>query len=134
MVQKIKYQKFPRPRFVRERCSTSVKPLVVVGIIISLAGVIIPSIAQFSVRGEAGTQIQEFDAIQSAMANLMVNTGIANINSAPGISKNNWASFPNGSGIPPLGTYLRDDSSSYYYCWTSNGLITDQHESSSAWP
>lgn len=106
----------------------------VVGIIVALASVVIPNVALFAGRGETGVGVQEFDAVQSAMDNLMVDTGVTNINSAPGTSKNNWASFPNGSGVPPLETYLRDDSSSYYYCWNSTGLITDQHESSSACP
>jgi type II secretory pathway pseudopilin PulG len=112
-----------------------VELLVVVGIIVALAGVLIPSIAQFSGRGEVGAQVQEFDAVQSAMDNLMVDIGVTNINPAPGISKNDWASFPNGSGVPPLETYLRDESSSfYYYCWNSSGLITDQQELSGACP
>ena len=107
----------------------------VVGIIVALAGVLIPSIAQFSGRGEVGAQVQEFDVVQSAMDNLMVDIGVTNINPAPGISKNDWASFPNGSGVPPLETYLRDESSSfYYYCWNSSGLITDQQELSGACP
>ena len=113
---------------------TLVELLVVVGIIVTLAAVVIPSVSQLSGRGKAGAEVQEFEAVQSAMDNLMVDSGVVTVNTGPGTSKNNWTTFPNGDGVPPLETYLRDATTAYYYCWNANGLITDQHLSSSACP
>lgn len=108
--------------------------LVVVGIIVALAAVLIPTVSQFTGRGDAGAQVKEFDAIQSAMDNLMVDAGVITINPSPSTSKNSWTAFPTGTGVPPLETYLRATTTAYYYCWASDGLITDQHNSAGACP
>ena len=113
---------------------TLVEFLVVVGIIVALAAVIVPTVSQFSGRGVAGAQLEEFDAIQSAMDNMMVDTGLITINPSPGTSKNDWTTFPNGSGVMPLQGFLRDTTSAHYYCWDSSGLLTDQHITAGACP
>ena len=118
----------------RESGFTLVELLVVVGIIVALAAVLIPVVSQFTGRGEDGAQVKEFDAIQSAMDNLMVDAGVITINPSPSTSKNLWTNFPTGSGVPPLETYLRDTTTAYYYCWASDGLITDQHVAAGACP
>lgn len=117
----------PKSKICRNSGFTLVELLVVVAIIVALAGVIIPNVSQFVGRGKAGAQVEEFDTIQSAMDSMMVDVGLITINPSPGVSKNTWKTFPNGSGVSPLDTYLRDSTTAYFYCWDSTGTITDQH-------
>lgn len=130
----VRQSKSPTSRIKRDSGFTLVELLVVVGIIVALAAVAVPSISQFADRGESGAQVQEFDAVQSAMDSLMVDSGVITINPSPGVSKNKWTTFPNGSGVPSLETYIRGSTTAYFYCWDSSGLLTDQHPATNACP
>ncbi|MDA0770664.1 MAG: type II secretion system protein [Chloroflexi bacterium] len=126
--------KSPYSRALRNSGFSLVELLVVVGIIVAMAAVIIPAVSQFAGRGDTGAQVEEFDAIQSAMDNMIVDTGLITINPSPSNSKNDWTSFPSGPGVPALENYLRDTVSAHYYCWDSSGQITDQHATAGACP
>ena len=106
---------------------TLVELLVVVGIIVALASVVVPSVAALSDRGEAGAQTEEFESVQSAMDLMMVDSEVTAMNPSPSISKNNWFTFPNGAGVYPLNGYLRTSPTKFYYCWDASGNITQQH-------
>lgn len=111
---------------------TLVELLVVIGIIVALASVVIPSVASLSNRGEVGAQSEEFDSVQTAMDVMMVDAEVAAINPSPSTSKNNWTTFPNGPGVPSLDGYLRESITAFYYCWDDDGHITQQHAASAS--
>ena len=101
--------------------------LVVVGIIVALASVVIPSVSKFANRGEVGAMSEEFESVQSAMDFMMIDSDVTTMNPSPSTAKNNWFTFPNGTGVYPLNGYLRSSPTKFYYCWDASGNITQQH-------
>ena len=79
-------------------------------------------------RSEAGS---ERDAIQSAMDAMLAETLAGGVNPTGPIAANDWTANPTGnSQVRVLNpAYLRNATSTYYYCWESDGLITIQSES-----
>ena len=104
-----------------------VELLVVVGIIVALASVVIPSVSKFANRGEVGAMSEEFESVQSAMDFMMIDSDVTTMNPSPSTAKNNWFTFPNGAGVYPLNGYLRSSPTNFYYCWDASGNITQQH-------
>ena len=109
---------------------TLVELLVVVGIIVALAAVIIPNVASFADRGETGAQAAEIDNVQAAMDTLLADESIivvtANDLGTTDNGNNAWAALPLNSSAKFLDSYLRATSTTYWYCWDSTGLITEQ--------
>ena len=110
---------------------TLVELLVVVGIIVALAAVIIPNVASFANRGEQGAEAAEWDNVQAAMDTMMADKNIiavtASVSSAD--QTNLWSALPLPSGSELFGgttSYLRSNSTTYYYCWDTTGLVTSQ--------
>ena len=108
-----------------ERGFTLVEMLVIVSIIVALAGVVVPSVAGFSGRGEVGAMAEEIESVQSAMDIMMVDRKVESVNTSPASSQNSWKTFPNGPGTASLDTYLKAQDTAFYYCWDSSGLTTD---------
>lgn len=108
---------------------TLVELLVVVGIIVALAAVIIPSVAQFANSGEAAAASAEWDAIQTAIDTYMADNALAALPAGdfPAVTTagdNDWSSA--GTLDLVTGGYLRDTVSNYAYCWNATGLVTGQ--------
>ena len=117
-----------------ERGFTLVELLVIVSIVVALAGVVVPSVAGFSGKGEVGAMAEEINSVQSAMDIMMVENKVSLVNVSPASSQNSWKTFPNGPSVASLDDYLKAEDTEYFYCWDTSGLITDQHVVSSACP
>ncbi|MCH7653111.1 MAG: prepilin-type N-terminal cleavage/methylation domain-containing protein [Chloroflexi bacterium] len=117
-----------------ERGFTLVELLVIVSIVVALAGVVVPSVAGFSGKGEVGAMAEEINSVQSAMDIMMVENKVSLVNVSPASSQNSWKTFPNGPSVASLDNYLKAEDTEYFYCWDTSGLVTDQHVVSSACP
>ena len=126
--------KIQSSRLHRESGFTLVELIIVVSIIVSIGGVIFPSVTQFMGEGEIGAAVEEFDSVQTALDLMIADTLTLVINPSPGVSKKDWSTFPNGPGITALENYLRAGTTDYFYCWDDTALITAQHEESQACP
>ena len=117
---------------------TLVELLVVVGIIVALAAVIIPNVASFANKGDTGAQAAERDNIQAAIDTYMADNSYAAL---PGTAQKDANNLVGGSssrdftttGIldletagPSGGAFLREPTSTYWYCWDLTGLVTVQ--------
>jgi len=118
---------------------TLIEMIVVVGIIAVLAAVIIPNIGKFIGSGEQGAKDVEFESVQTAMNAMLANTAVVLVvdhSAATSSSINDWAAEPKEDaadvGTLPLGTYLQNPTTVYFYCWDANGQLTDQHEAATA--
>ena len=115
------------PRLIREFLGsqsgfTLVELLVVVTIVVALAAASVVSVIQFAGKGEEGATATELDTVQSAMDAMMANTGTT------AVSPNDLSTLGNGmqdfSSDPtegPLVSYIRNNPTTYYYCWDSTG-------------
>ena len=111
---------------------TLVELLVVVGIIVALAAVIIPNVAGFADRGETGAQAAERDNIQTAIDTYMADNALAALPDPADtnvlVGDTSTGDFTAGTGVLDLetGSYLRTATMTYFYCWDSTGLVTNQ--------
>ena len=71
----------------------------------------------------------EKEYVETAMIAMMVDKEVASVMPST-ISTNSWSNNPTGRGTSPLyPDYLLESSTTYFYCWTSQGVITHQDES-----
>ena len=71
----------------------------------------------------------EKEYVETAMLVMMVDKEVASVMPST-ISTNSWSNNPTGRGTSPLyPDYLLESSTTYFYCWTSQGVITHQDES-----
>ena len=104
--------------------------LVVVGIIVALAAVIIPTVTKFTGKGDQGAKSSEIGNVQAAMDAMMADNAITALGGAmPSSSVNSWVSNPS-TGANALNAYLRGDTTKYYYCFNSTGKVTRQDTAS----
>lgn len=109
---------------------TLVELLVVVGIIVALGAVIVPNVLKFATRGDEGAMSAESAAVQAAMDAMMADHNpsvvisvTANNLATVGTGINDWSAVP---AERSLDEYLRKDTTEFFYCWDTTGLITDQ--------
>ena len=112
-----------------EKGFTLIEMLVVVGIIVALAAVIVPTVIKFSGGGEQGAKDAEWDAVQSAIDIMMSDNKINAVadNGAAAIKLTDstvlCAACP---ADKKLGKYLRDASTKYCYTWDTTGRVLTQ--------
>ena len=119
---------------------TLVELLVVVGIIVALAAVIIPNVASFAGKGDEGAEAAERDNIQTSIDTYMADNSLAALpaadsnDQAGGSSSNDFST----GGIldletvgPSGGSFMRATSTTYWYCWNTQGLVTVQDAATS---
>ena len=88
---------------------TLIELLVVVGIIVALAAVVVPAVAQFSDRGDEGAAVAEWDAIQRSIEALMSDQDLTTVSAgASAAFITNTFDFDPGSGVQNLTNYMRD--------------------------
>jgi prepilin-type N-terminal cleavage/methylation domain-containing protein len=108
---------------------TLVELLVVVGIIVALGAVIVPNVLRFADSGNEGALEAERDAVQAAMDAMMADIGVtavtANDLAATGDGVSDWTATPAEAS---LDTYLREDTTTFFYCWDATGLVTEQFD------
>ena len=108
-----------------EKGFTLIEMLVVVGIIVALAAVIVPTVIKFTDEGQTGAQNAELDAVQAAVDVWMADQKIPVIDARALI-----AAAPIErttvllAGEASMGEYLRDEASTYSYYWDITGLVT----------
>jgi competence protein ComGC len=107
---------------------TLIEMLVVVGIIVALAAVIVPTVIKFSGSGEAGAKDAERDAVQSSIDLMMSDNELtsvaANTTTAAKIVR---ATTDFGSG-QLITDYFREPETTYCYLWATSGEVTDQQD------
>ena len=104
---------------------TLIELLVVVGIIVTLAAVIVPLVIQFSGRGEAGAASAEWDAIQSASDTMMPEQTLTTVTASSESAAFILDSTNFGSGNT-LSVYVRDATTTYCYTWATTGRVLTQ--------
>ena len=105
------------------------RPGIVTGLAfgVMILGVILASQPTYRPGDPGSAKAAEKDTMQTAMDSMMVDKEISAVTANTGIATNNFAATPIDG---PLGSlYLRTTTTLYYYCWESNGMITQQFES-----
>ncbi|MEE9249011.1 MAG: prepilin-type N-terminal cleavage/methylation domain-containing protein [Dehalococcoidia bacterium] len=102
---------------------TLVELLVVVGIIVALAAVIIPNVIQFAGKGEEGAKAAEMSNVQAAMDSMMADLGVTVVTANDLVTDTSVNDFTLVPVEGPLITYMRDNPTTYAYCWDVAGLI-----------
>ena len=108
-----------------EKGFTLIEMLVVVGIIVALAAVIVPTVIKFSGSGEQGALDAERDAVQSYIDIMMVDNELTTVTASGGPAKIVGATTDFGGGQLIL-TYFRDPTTRYCYTWDGTGQILTQ--------
>ena len=114
---------------------TLIEMIVVVGIIAVLAAVIVPNIGKFIGSGEQGAKDAEYEAVQTAMNAMMADMAIVTLEPSGVNSSDTWLTLPTSLVADPpvtgveadmyLFNYLQDSTTVYFYCWDTNGQLTN---------
>ena len=103
---------------------TLIEMLVVVGIIVALAAVIVPTVIKFSGSGEEGAKKSEFDNVQAAIDLMITDNNLTSVTAGDAAAAiTNTTDFGSGQLIAE---YFRDDSTSYCYTWATTGTLLAQ--------
>ena len=103
---------------------TLIEMLVVVGIIVALAAVIVPTVIKFSGSGEEGAKKSEFDNVQAAIDLMITDNNLTSV--AAGGTAAAITSTTDFGGGQLIAEYFRDDSTAYCYTWDSTGKLLTQ--------
>ncbi len=107
-----------------EKGFTLIEMLVVVGIIVALAAVIVPTVIKFTSEGEKGAKGAEWDAVQAAIDVMMADQKISLL------TGNSTAAKITDSldliGGQTLAEYLRGLTTKYCYTWDTGGEVLTQ--------
>ena len=62
--------------------------------------------------------------VQDAMFAMMADKGLTALDGhTSGQAVNEWTGFPTGTGAAALDTYIKKNTTVYYYCWDNNGNV-----------
>lgn len=74
----------------------------------------------------------ELSFVQHAMNAMMADKNIASVTANDDTNRslgvNTWTDMPKGLGAAPLGGYLKDDTTEFYFCWDSQGDVYPQNK------
>ena len=101
---------------------TLVELLVAVGIIVSLAAIIGPSVIKWASEGEEAALGGEWDAVQGAIDVMMADQRLIAI--TDGTAEQIFFNTDLGGG--PMSGYMRDAETKYCYTWDDDGNVTAQ--------
>ncbi len=112
---------------------TLIELLIVVGIIVALAAAIVPQVVDFSDTGTTAQKTTENETVQAAFDLMMAEKGETAVvaNTGSGVSGNNaWTALPTGAAgtdvVALYSRYLKDATSTWFYCWDGGGQVTFQ--------
>ena len=109
--------------------------LVAIGIMAAIAAITVPLVTRFATSGESGAQVAERETMQ-----VTFDTWIAE-NAWPTITPRQSGAptqvFDGGAGNGPdfvTTGYLRDATTTYWYCWETNGDVEQKTTASDNCP
>lgn len=117
-----------------------------VGIIVGLAAVIVPSVAKFIGKGDEGALAAEKANVQASFDTLMADAGVVSVDASVslGLATQNFTGLPLKGAVAiqagnpladvDLTNYMRQSTTKYWYCWTAAGLITQKTGSTDTCP
>ena len=100
--------------------------LATAGLVVSLLAlaVVIPATSTYTSVDGPPEPVAEVQTIQTAIDAMMSDGRVYRI-TPNRVASNSWSDHP-------LGEYLSDPLTRYYYCWDASGLITGQFKSATA--
>ena len=107
-----------------KRGFTLVELLIVVGIIVALAAVIVPNVVQFGGKGDEGARASELSTVQTAMDSMLADKNITAVTATTAATADFSSTICTGSAA--LGGYMRNPTTTYFYCWTAAGKVTNK--------
>ena len=118
-------------KFLRSKSGfTLVELLVVVAIIVALAAVIIPNIANMTGRGTDAAKDAELEVVQTALDSAIADSGLGSVyarNNITDLSSSGGAGLDDPATIFLFSTYIREDTPTHGpYCWQTDGLVKQQ--------
>ena len=114
---------------------TLVELLVVVGIVVALAAVSAVSVLSFAGKGAEGATAAEDDSLQAAMDAMMADKGLTAVTANDATSSGDGlADFTAVPSEGPLTAYVRQNPTTYYYCWDNTGKIKQLTTAATACP
>ena len=106
---------------------TLVELLVVVGIVVGLAAVVIPSVTQFSGKGDEGSRAAEVANVQTAFDTAMADEGataVTGIDDGSTTAVNDFSAV--AVGTANVSDYLRENPTNQYYCYDDSGIVVNE--------
>lgn len=109
---------------------TLIEMLITVGIIVTLAGVVVPQLVDYVGLGKESQMAREKISVSQGVRLMMVDKAVGYVNAEQGTARNDWTAYPTGPGnTTSISPYLTFEVSTYFYCWDSRGNVTAQYES-----
>ena len=112
---------------------TLIEMLVVTGIIVVLAGIIVPLVISFSGEGEQAAQAGERETIQTSIQSMMVKHDLTSVTASVTTNTNGekinstGTQFSTATGIN-LESFMDQASTLFCYKWGSDGRVTQQND------
>ena len=109
-----------------EKGFTLIEMLVVVGIIVALAAVIVPTVIKFSGSGEEGAQAAEKDAFQTAINIMMADNDLSTVAASPATAAviTTGTDFDGDATDTQFITEYMPLPTKWCYTWTTGAVIT----------